>query len=72
MMSFSLAPGCSLLPVNTLSYSDSGKDAGRLVANWALYRCVCVANDSVRAKVSLGFFKSSQTAMIPRWRFIFS
>lgn len=24
-----------------LGYSDSGKDAGRLAANWALYRCVC-------------------------------
>ncbi len=23
-----------------LGYSDSGKDAGRLAANWALYRCV--------------------------------
>lgn len=22
-----------------LGYSDSGKDAGRLAANWALYRC---------------------------------
>eukprot|EP00983_Pelagomonas_calceolata_P082177 1155839-Pelagomonas_calceolata.AAC.4 len=22
-----------------LGYSDSGKDAGRLSANWALYRC---------------------------------
>ena len=23
-----------------LGYSDSGKDAGRLAANWALYTCV--------------------------------
>jgi phosphoenolpyruvate carboxylase len=24
-----------------LGYSDSGKDAGRLAANWALYRYAC-------------------------------
>ena len=28
-----------------LGYSDSGKDAGRLSANWALYRCQVIRGD---------------------------